>query len=307
MTERIHIGRGTYDGRGVTVFPVWLESPEVHGFCWKPAHLAVSEIEAGASVNNLVVTNANHRPIIAIEGDIFEGGLQNRMLARSLVVGRGERHEVAVACVEQGRWHGVNAQQASTSRASYGVRYGLTDVLAAEHAESGGTDAGTYAETNVSGRAQGEVWERIRTYEAAHGEVAGHSLLASMAMTEREAPTELLPVTMIPGQRGVIIGIGGYIAAAEFFGGQSGLAARWDAIIAAARYEALSAPKRETPGFMARDLARLLERTPIGENLSAPEQVETPMGPLAVSSFALGFGLIHAAVFNGGHPVLARV
>ena len=302
MTEKLHVGRGNYDGHGLTVFPVWLESAELHGHCWKPAHLAVSELEAGASVNNLVVTNAGHRPIIALEGDIFEGGRQNRMLAQSLLVGRGERHEVAVACVEEGRWSGANRHQGTSRRASYGVRYGLSDVLAAEQAQAVRPDG----RTQVQGRAQGEVWERIRRHEAQNGEVDGHSLLASMAMSSRRPDGALPPVTRIPGQRGVIIGIGGYIAAAEFFGGQSGLAARWDGIIAAARYEAQHSPSRETPGYMARDFATLLERTPIGDNLAAPEQVASPLGPLAVSSFAIAFGLVHAAVFNGGHPALAH-
>ena len=302
MTEKLHVGRGNYDGHGLTVFPVWLESAELHGHCWKPAHLAVSELEAGASVNNLVVTNAGHRPIIALEGDIFEGGRQNRMLAQSLLVGRGERHEVAVACVEEGRWSGANRQQGTSRRASYGVRYGLSDVLAAEQAQAARPDG----RTQVQGRAQGEVWERIRRHEAQNGEAEGHSLLASMAMTARRVDAELPPVSRIPGQRGVIIGIGGYIAAAEFFGGQSGLAARWDGIIAAARYEAQHSPNRETPGYMARDFATVLERTPIGDNLAAPEQVASPLGALAVSSFAIAFGLVHAAVFNGGHPALAH-
>lgn len=302
MTEKFHVGRGNYDGHGLTVFPVFLESAEVHGYCWKPEHLAVSELEAGASVNNLVVTNAGHRPIIAIEGDVFEGGRQNRMLAHSLIVGRGERHEVAVACVEEGRWSGANRHQGTCRRASYGVRYGLNDVLAAEQAQA----ARPAGRTQVQGRAQGEVWERIRRHEAQNGAAEGHSLLTSMAMSSRRTDAELRPVTRIPGQRGVIIGIGGHIAAAEFFGGQSGLAARWDGIIAAARYEAQHAQNRETPGYLARDFATLLERTPVGDNLAAPEQVASPLGPLAVSSFALAFGLIHAAVFNGGHPALAH-
>lgn len=95
----------------------------------QPEHLAVSELEAGASVNNLVVTNAGHRPIIAIEGDVFEG-----------------------------RWSGANRHQGTSRRASYGVRYGLNDVLAAEQAQA----ARPAGRTQVQGRAQGEVWERIR-------------------------------------------------------------------------------------------------------------------------------------------------
>ena len=304
MGEQFHVGRGSYDGHGLTVFPVWLESAELHGHCWKPAHLAVSELESGASVNSLVVANASHRPIVALEGDVFAGGRQNRMLAQGLVVGRGERHEVSVACVEEGRWSGTDDHSGTSRRASFGVRFGLSDALAETSDEPG---VRLHGRTRVEGRAQGEVWERIRRHEEQNGAAAGHSLLASMAAVEARTRVDLPPLTRIPGQRGVIIGIGGYIAAAEFFGGQSGLAARWDGIIAAARYEAQHGAQRETPGYQARDFTALLERTPVGDNLAVPEHVASPLGTLAVSSFALAFGLVHAAVFNGDHPVLARV
>lgn len=302
MSANLHVGNGTYDGHGLTIFPVWTELDEMHGFCWKPAHLSVSELESGASVNDLVVTNAAHRPIVALAGDIFEGGRQNRMLAQSLVVGQGERHEISVACVEEGRWSGANQHSGTSRQASYSVRFGLADVLAADGAVSSRSDL----RTQVAGRAQGEVWERIRRHETQYGDAEGHSLLASMTRAAGRTDVELPPIPHFPGQRGVIIGIGGYIAAAEFFGGQSGLTARWDGIIAAARYEAQHAANRETPGYMARDFASLLRGTPIGENLESPVQVASPMGALAVSSFAVASGFIHAAVFNGSHRAFAH-
>jgi hypothetical protein len=299
MAEKFHVGQGDYNGAGLTVFPVWLESAELTGHCWKPAHLQVGELAEGASVNNVVVTNTGHRPHIALEGDVFEGGQQNRMLAQGLVMARGERREVAVACVEEGRWHGAGEHRGGSRRATYGVRYGMSDVRAQE----GGHDD-FFA---VSGAAQGEVWNRIRRHESERGQAEDHSLMESLTQMEARRAPEASSARVLPGQRGVIIGIGGFIAAAEFFGNTRGLAARWDGILSAARYESMAVPPVQTPGWMARDFAVSLQRMPVGERLPAPVTIASPMGPLAISSFALGYGLIHAAIFNSAHPVLANV
>lgn len=299
MSEKFHVGQGNYDGAGVTVFPVWLESEPVKGFCWKSSHVTVGENAQGASVNNLTVTNNGHRPHIVLEGDIFEGGLQNRVLTRSFVLARGEQREVPVACVEEGRWHGTGLHQATRRRAPMGVQYSMMSTYADLNCmDVQGSAAGTHV--------QGGVWDRIRRNEESRGYVEAHSLMESMNQAELNNAARPLP-SMLPGQRGVIIGIGGHIAAAEFFGNSDGLTARWEGIIEAARYEALEAPKRQTPGWAARDFAVSLQGTPVGEDLQQPLEIKTPIGPLAVNSFAVSFGLIHAAVFNGAHPLLATV
>jgi hypothetical protein len=300
MAEKLHVGQGHYNGAGLTVFPVWLESPEISGHCWKASHLRVGELEAGASVNNLVITNAGHRPHIALEGDIFEGGRQNRMLAQGQVIARGERREVSVACVEEGRWHGAGEHRGGSRRATYGVRFSMSEAWL----RSVDLDVNPQF-TGVTSLAQSEVWSRIRRHESERGNVEGHSLMESMTQMDARRAPERSTAVVLPGQRGVIIGIGGYIAAAELFGSTSGLNARWEGILAAARYESMATPRIRTTGALARDFAASLERTPIGVNLPAPIALGSRQGPLAISSFALGFGLIHAAVFNGAHPALA--
>jgi hypothetical protein len=145
------------------------------------------------------------------------------------------------------------------------------------------------------------MWEDIREMQEIRGFAPGLSLSLSMddIVENRQPATDHVDAKLLPGQRGVIIGIGGYIAAAEIFGSTDGLKQRFDAIIDAARYEALDAPRRSTPNYLARDFARVIaERTPVGEQLDAPAQVTTPIGPLAVTSFALANVLVHAAVFN---------
>lgn len=298
MAEKLHVGQGHYNGAGVTVFPVWLESPEIKGHCWKLSHLQVGELAEGASFNNLVVTNGGRRPHIALEGDIFEGGRQNRMLAQGQVLAKGERRQVAVACVEEGRWHGAGDHRGGSRRATYGVRFGMSEVRARE---SLNVDA-----FGLSSEAQSAVWDRVRRHEGERGPVEGHSLMESMRQIEERRLPEVSSATVLPGQRGVIIGMGGFIATAEMFGHTDGLRARWDGILSAARYESLELPATRTPGWMARNFAAIVERTPIGEVLPTPITLDLPNGPLALTSFALGFGLIHAAIFNSAHPVLAN-
>lgn len=300
MSEKLHVGQGHYDGAGVTVFPVWLESEPVKGFCWKSSHLTVGENVQGASVNNLTVTNNGHRPHIVLEGDIFEGGMQNRVLTRSYVLARGEQREVPVACVEEGRWHGTGLHQATRRRAPMGVQFGMINTFAAMNcADVQGSDAGTHV--------QGGVWNRIRQNQETRGFVDANSLMESMNQAVGMNAFERPMPSILPGQRGVIIGIGGYVASAEFFGNTDGLAARWEGIIEAARYEALEAPQHQTPSWAARDFAASIEGTPMGEDFKQPREFKTPTGPLALTSFAISLGLIHAAVFNGAHPLLAEV
>ena len=302
MNERIHVGQGMYDGRGLTIFPVWLESDPISGFCWKSKHIAVSELSDGASVNNLTVRNTGNRPHIVLEGDIFEGGMQNRVLTRSLVLNHGESREVPVACVEEGRWSGAGLHSGGRRRAPMGVRYGMSRTFSRiESEEFLDSEAGTYV--------QGQVWDRIRQHEQHMGAAPAHSLIESMdRMESLNGDGDALDnLRMLPGQRGVIIGVGGYIASAEFFGHTDGLTSRWDALITAARYEAMDAPNRQTPSWAARDFAKALEHTPFGEDLAKPEEFNTPVGPLALSSFSIALGLVHATVFNGAHPALAGV
>jgi hypothetical protein len=304
MNERIHVGQGLYDGRGLTLFPVWLESEPISGYCWKPKHIAVSELNGGASVNNLTVTNTGSRPHIVLEGDIFEGGMQNRVLTRSMVLAHGESREVPVACVEEGRWNGATQHRAGRRRAPMGVRYAMSRTFSR-------TDHIDFDEANAGTQVQGQVWDRIRQHEMQMGATQAHSLIESMDRMEG-AYTQVglnsgSDLRMLPGQRGVLIGIGGHIASAEFFGHSDGLKSRWDALLSAARYEALDAPVSRTPSWAARDFARALELTPFGEDLAKPEEFVTPVGPLALSSFSIALGLVHAAVYNGAHPVLAGV
>lgn len=288
--ETIHSGKGTYIGYGVTVFPVWTSGTEMAAACFKTKHLTVTEVAGGPDVNRLSVTNNGHRDHVVVEGDIFEGGWQNRVAACTMVIPRGATIEVPVACVEQGRWNGSAAHQRQVRRAPYRTRTHLNANLEMDQVV-GSIDARSV---------QGEVWDDIARFERARGAVAGHSLALSMAEVEERqvGSAQHVQPSILPGQRGVIIGIGGYIVAAEIFGSHEGLKQRFDAIISAARYEGMDAADRPTPNYLARDFATIMERNNLTMRRDVPERIESPVGPLAMSSYALAAGLVHAAVFN---------
>jgi hypothetical protein len=290
MSETIHVGKGTFLGHGATVFPVWTSGADMTNVCFKTKHLTVTEIDGAPDVNHLSITNNGHRDHIVVEGDIFEGGWQNRVAATTVLIARGQTVRVPVACVEQGRWHGGREHGVQVRRAPYRTRGRLNQNLM-RNEYSGLVDASA---------AQSAVWEDIQLFESRVGATPGHSLSAAMGLLEGPS-NDVARVSLLPGQRGVMIGIGGYIVAAEIFGSHEALKQRFDAIVEAARFEGMNAQNRSTPNYMARDFATVLEHSQIERGREMPEHVSTPVGPLAISSFSLAAGLVHAAVFNNQH------
>src|SRR5262245_24583008 len=102
----LHVGQGTTFG-SLTLFPVWSDRTAT-GRRWygtDSTRLEVGEADSGPDVPRLVATNPGDRPVLVLDGQLFEGGWQHRMAVRSYVVEAGGRAELEVACVEQGRWH----------------------------------------------------------------------------------------------------------------------------------------------------------------------------------------------------------
>ena len=62
------------------------------------------ELDSGAAVSRLLVTNPTDLPLLIYEGEEVLGAQQNRLFDSSVLVPAGERLELEVSCVEQGRW-----------------------------------------------------------------------------------------------------------------------------------------------------------------------------------------------------------
>lgn len=285
---RLHVGVGTYLD-GVTVFPVWTDAPGAVGLATGPsARVQVEERAGSPTVGELVLSTDGTRPVLLLEGELLEGGMQHRTLVHDLLLmNPAFRHVVPVACVEHGRWHGAAGHTRRGRHAGIGVKARLRQ--------------------DESGRQQA-VWEQVAGYGRAIGPSRTESLLDHLERVEREAP-HLPPV--LPGQRGVILGVGGRELVLELFGSRAALLAHLPALLDSARLDAALVPPARVgpvPGYRARTMAAHLAAVPFehrrpqaGDGVA----VEARTTHAAARGLCLPSGpLAHLAVLNTRHPLL---
>ena len=127
--------------------------------------LEIAESDGGATVPTLSATNHGAKPVLVLEGHLFEGGWQHRMAVASALVGPARRTQLEVACVEHGRWGGGTRQEGRGRRATPFVRAG---------------SQATPADTDR----QSEVWRRVGTYVGEHEDTG--SLVTRLDVAEVE-------------------------------------------------------------------------------------------------------------------------
>lgn len=292
----LHVGHGTHH-EGLTLFPVWVDAPRIGSLDWATDALGITERAQGAAVDTLEAENLAARRLVAVEGDLLEGGWQNRMLARSMVLGPRERRELPALCVEQGRWGGGADHRAGGRRASLVVRYG--DESAHDRLVN---------ELQRDDR-QSRVWRRIDALEQRLGRSETGSFTHQLDRQSIRVPR------LIDGQRGVMIGIGGRIMGLELFCSGSGLRSRYAGIVQSAAVDARLAHPVGTPAERARAFARALQ----GRRLHGGEQgdrwFEVASDDDRIAATGLGVrlageserGVLHLTARDRAHPLLAAV
>ncbi len=279
---KLHVGQGTTIG-SLTIFPVWHDRAVPVRRRYDTGHdvLVVTEVTDGPDVPQLQVHNPGERPVLVLDGQLFEGGWQHRMATRSLLVPAGQRARVDVACVEQSRWGGSLEQTTRGRRAPTYVRDGF---------ERPGQ--------------QSEVWRRVQAY-------AGSSPTASLvegmdALADQERLLRRL-VRPLAGQTGVIIGIGGQPLTFELFDHPTTLVEQLPQLLRAAALDGHGRPSLPTPGRRARRLVERLGRTrldwePSLGQLSTLGRATTPH--LDVMSLRQGYRPVHLRATHRTHPIL---
>lgn len=289
---RLHVGLG-WNAPGLTLFPVWAEMPVSGIQVVRPDDVLVTERSEGPSVAQLVVSNTGTDPVLLLEGEVLEGGWQNRVLNVDLLLAGGQSHVVDVTCVEQGRWHG-NREHARRGRlAPGGIRMGLR---------------------TPAGSRQQAVWRRVATFEPTLGRTATESLTDHLDRVAAGADAHgravgrarrsEIPTQPLPGQVGVIGALGGWPAWLEILPSPDALADFWQALVDAALLDAHAAPQRVCPAQLARDFAvacrglRLADHAPAG----AGRAVAATSGRLTMRGISSPEGdLLHALVMDAGN------
>lgn len=243
--QKVHVGSGSAHG-ALGIFPVWGEADIERDYSTAIAAAHVSE-KAAPEVKTLMVANAADRPLLLLEGQLLEGGWQDRMVARSVVVAPNDELAVGVVCVEAGRWSDQRRHADSRRRATTRVQAGL----------------------RAGGDRQGEVWKRVSTYETRYGPNA----TSSFAEHANRAADDITPLVRglrpFPGQIGVVIAISGHPVSAELFDSPLTLAEQYQSIVAAAAMDAVGRPAEVTPSRRARRFIDRAMNVPLHRNAPA--------------------------------------
>lgn len=148
--------------RGLTVFPLIAESgPPLPYDLLVDAigngSLTIREIGSG-TVPNLLAHNVGSTDVLILDGEQLIGARQNRITNRSILLAAGEKTEIPVSCMEQGRWHFTSDEFAPAPKARHAPSHVRRHAKLAEMQVAMATGRGT---RDSAATAQGQVWSSI--------------------------------------------------------------------------------------------------------------------------------------------------
>ena len=209
--------------------PAYLTGPEAD----RLGVLRVAEKPGGATVPELTVHNTGALPLLLLEGETLVGAKQNRTLDASVLVPAGAAADIAVSCVEAGRWGAPRASTRSLRHAPADLRRVKTATLAREQ---------------LRASKQAAVWSRIARYEQELGAASPTSAMEDVAESRTADVSSLVASSRpLPNQCGVAVAIGATVRGFDCFDKPSTLAVYWDSLVAGYALDAVGAPVDAAP------------------------------------------------------------
>jgi hypothetical protein len=161
-------------------------------------------------VQELEALNKGDLPVVILEGDTLVGCKQNRVVARSVILGKGKKTPIPVGCMEQGRWAWRGGRFASgTMRIKPSVRSAsMREVLDAKkrRAKKASLD-------------QGRLWRDVALSlerEGVSSATSDYQAVVQECADEVSGRTRALERQ--PGQVGVLVMAGGTFVGLELVG-----------------------------------------------------------------------------------------
>ena len=137
--------------KNIKVFPLHLKATDLRTIKLKTLDEALKdgilEIQETSIVGNLKFINKSKTDkILIVEGDIVQGGRQNRVINITMILDEDSQVTVPTSCVEQGRWHGSSSSFSSSSSKSTSSMYRkLNETVYCNYAALGGKGLSAYA------------------------------------------------------------------------------------------------------------------------------------------------------------------
>ena len=246
-------------------------------------------------VQELEAVNRGDKPVVILEGDTLVGCKQNRVVARSVILGRGGKVPIPVGCMEQGCWDRTGGRFGSGKmRISPSVRSASTrEILEAKKRGQGRTSVD-----------QSRLWADVQLcLETCDVSSPSSDFNATVLEFGDEALDLSRTLKKHPGQVGVLVTAGGSFLGLELAGHPdtwNELADRTLPAFLMDRGWAAEDPSPDKdPGTEASAWLSRIQNTPITltPGLGQGKEIDVEDGDLAGSGLWYEDQLVHLAVF----------
>ncbi len=229
----------------------------------------ITELEGGASVNDLTVKNASNKDVLLYEGEEILGAQQNRVLDVSILLAAGSKSQIPVSCVEQGRWDGSrHGERFRPSRQAADPR--LRRLKNRQVRAS-------MAMNRVARADQSSVWREVASRGAELASASPTGAMSDFFDDHRSSLGEITAgIELRDGQCGSVAVIGGRVAILDFVGRADVYAALHPAIVEGYALDALAHERngRREPGAAdastVRGFSLLVADAPAAESTPGP-------------------------------------
>jgi hypothetical protein len=274
----------------LALFPLFHElapaRPYLSGARGAP-HLEIRELEDGAVVPELEVTNASALPVLLLDGESLVGARQNRIVVATTVLPPASTQRVAVTCVEAGRW-GAEQPMHRSARHAPGRLRAHNRRAAAAHAMADGEVAGD----------QAAVWAEVDQYAARYDV---HSDTSAMEAVHEAAAASVdalfVGTAPLKGQCGVAVAIGDRVSEVDLFDSPDALVDYWDGLVAgyALDDDQSASPKRPR----RREVRRVLADVSAGRGVDVGGRLHIVTDRTTTTAVLLDDVIVHLAVTAG--------
>lgn len=314
LTDRFHVGQGTQIGP-ITAFPVWTETKLSINYDTTPvATLQVSELEQ-PTIESLNIASTHPYPVLLPEGTVLDGGMQTRVLSRDVLVPTNRSINVSTMCVESGRWSGGKRHEID-GRAPLSVISALRGLRQNSRGQR----------MNNEDNRQQVVWDSVARYESNYGRRATSSLSKVMKdedALERNSEQERInrrfkmltaelakfASSPLPGQSGVIIGVGGHPVLLEIMTSNRNFKKHFESLLNAIALDAAMAEEIPTTNTRARKFAEIIMDTNLdiqaadiaGQLMNGNNEL---VDIKALQPMLHGGAAIHTSVINKSHELI---
>jgi hypothetical protein len=260
--------------------------------------IEVKEVNAAGSVNTIFVLNMSEKYVFLMDGDIFAGAKQNRVVNTSILLAPMSKTAIPVSCVEQGRWQ-------HTSQAFRSTDYAAPASLRADKARH---VRDSLREMRGFQSDQGEIWDSVAKFHSAHKTRSETSNLSDIYDEKASQFEEMAGhFSVDPSANGVAVYFGKRLAGIDLFNRREVYAEYFAKMLRGAAFEAAGRRMRKgtlqeaEATYRALDLLDRIDQQPREERPGVGAGLDRRFELDETNGFELAYekNLIHKAVFCG--------